>query len=226
MNPEASGSGGMKKTVLIAVLFILLIASAVFGYQQYSKAKDYQDNTDQKIAAAVAAAKKAQAAQLQADFAEQSKSPNKVFHGSPTYGSVTFSYPKTWSAYVDTTSSSEPINGYFYPDIVPGVQSKSAFALRVELTNNDYSQVMQQFGSKIKQGAVTARAYTPPKMQGAANVAAGTLMSGQINQQDQKQNGTLLAIKVRDKTLEIYTEGADFTKDFTDTVLASLTFAP
>lgn len=226
MYPEAAGSGGAKKTIIIVILFILLVASGIFGYQQYSKAKDYQDNVNQKIAAAVAAANKVQAAQLQAQFDEQSKSPNKVFHGSATYGSVSFSYPKTWSAYVDTSNSSEPINGYFFPDVVPGVQSKSAFALRVELTNNDYSQVMQQFQSKISQGLITARAYTPPKMQGVANVAAGTLMSGQINQQDQTQRGQLLAIKVRDKTLQIYTEGGDFTNDFNNTVLASLTFAP
>jgi hypothetical protein len=51
-------------------------------------------------------------------------------------------------------------------------------------------------------------------------------MSGQVNNQDQTQRGTLLAIKVRDKTLQIYTEAADFSKDFNNTVLATLTFAP
>jgi len=226
MNPEASGSGGTKKTVIIIVLALLLVASLAFGLQQSSKAKDYKVVSDQEISAAVAAANKTQAAQLQAQFDEQSKSPNKSFHGSTTYGSVTFDYPKTWSAYVDTSSSSEPINGYFYPDTVPGIQSKTAYALRVELVNIDYSQVMQQFNSKITQGLVTAKAYTPPKLQGMTNVVAGTLMNGQVNNQDQTQRGTMLAIKVRDKTLEIYTEAADFSKDFNNTVLATLTFAP
>jgi hypothetical protein len=226
MYPEAAGSGGAKKTIIIIVLAILLVVSLAFGFQQSSKAKDYKDNVDQKIATAVAAANKTQADQLQAQFAEQSKSPNKTYHGSATYGSVTFDYPKTWSAYVDTSNSNEPINGYFYPDIVPGIQSKTAYALRVELTNIDYSQLMQQFNSKITQGLVTSKAYTPPKMQGVANVVAGSLMSGQVNNQDQTQRGTLLAIKVRDKTLQIYTEAADFSKDFNNTVLATLTFAP
>jgi hypothetical protein len=223
---QYSPSGGSKHILTIIILVVLLIASLAFGYWAFSGRQDYKNNSDKKAAAAVAAAKTAQAAQLQTQFDQQSKSPYKTFSGSPTYGSITFSYPKTWSAYVDTTNTSEPINGYFAPGEVPGIQSKSAFALRVELVNTDYTQVLQQFSSLITQGTVTAKAYVPPKLQGVANVTAGTYLSGQINNQDQTQRGSMVAIRVRDKTLEIYTESADFLSDFNNTILASLTFAP
>jgi hypothetical protein len=217
---------GANKKLIIAVLATLLIAALAFGYWAFSGRQDYKNNSDKKVAAAAATAKAEGAANQKITDDQLNKQPYKVFKGSPTYGSITFDYPKTWSAYVDTTNSSEPINGYFYPDTVPGIQGNTAYALRVELVNTDYSQLLQQFTSQISAGKLTAKAYTPPKVQGVANVVAGTFLSGQINNDAQAQQDEMLLIKVRDKTLEIYTESSDFASDFNNTVLNSLTFAP
>lgn len=234
MNPEQipqpvsyNSGGGQKRNILFTVvLVLLLVGSLVFGGWAFKNMQDYKNNSDKKSAVAVAAANKIQAAKDQANFDQQSKSPNKTFTGSPTYGSITFSYPKTWSAYVDTTNQTEPINAYFFPGEVPGIQSKTAFALRIELLSTDYAQLVQQLSSQITSGKVTAQAYTPPKLNGVANIQPGTLFSGQVNQQDSTQNGTLLAIKVRDKTLEISTQSNDYLSDFNSTILPSLSFAP
>lgn len=233
MDPQSGGpvsynsiSGTGSGTLIKIILGLLLLVALVFGGWAFSQMQHYKNDskqiTSKAVNSAVAAAQKDQ----QAKDAEADKQPFKVFQGSPTYGSLSFNYPKTWSAYVDTSNQSEPINGYFYPDIVPGTQSKTAYALRVELVSNDYAQTVQQFQSQISQGAVTARAYLPPKMQGVANVTAGTYLSGQINSQDQTQKGNMLIIKVRDKTLQISTESNNFSADFNDTVLGSLTFNP
>jgi hypothetical protein len=224
--PYSSGSGRSRSIPFTILLTVLLVISLVFGGWAFSKMQDYKNNSDQKTAQAVAQAEANQKTQLQAQFDEQSKSPNKTFHGSSTYGSVSFSYPKTWSAYVDTSSTSEPINAYFHPNEVPGIQSKTAYALRLELLSTDYAQIVQQFSSQIQQGTLTAKAYTPPKLNGVTNVQPGTLFSGQINSSDSTQIGTLLAIKVRDKTLEISTQSADYLADFNNTILPSLSFAP
>lgn len=233
MNPQQpppvsynSSAGGRKNLLITIVLVTLLIISLIFGGWAFKSMQNYKNNSEKKSAAAVEAAKKAQATQLQTQFDEQSKSPNKTFQGSPTYGSLSFSYPKTWSAYVDTSSTSEPINAYFHPGEVPGTQNKTAYALRVELLSTDYTQVVQQLNSPISQGTITAKAYVPPKLVGVANVQAGTLFSGQTNSQDTTQRGTLLVIKVRDKTLQISTQSNDFLADFSNTVLPSLSFAP
>lgn len=197
MNPQQTGPvsynsapHGSKSILTTVLLSLALVAALAFGGWAFSKMQDYKNNADQKTAAAVEAAKKVQAAQLQDQFNEQSKSPYKVFKGSPTYGTITFQYPKSWSAYVDSSNSSEPINGYFNPGVVPGIQSKTAFALRLELVNTDYSQVVQQLSQGISQGNVTAKAYLPQKLNGVANAQAGTLFSGQINSQDSTQRGS------------------------------------
>lgn len=209
--------------ITVVVLGIILVGSLAFGIWAFSGRQDYKNNSDKKSAAAIAIAKSAQAKELQAQFDQQSKDPNKTFQGPVTYGSVSFNYPKTWSAYVDQSSANEPINGYFHPNQVPGIQSDSAFALRVELVNTPYSQVIQGFSGQIKSGKVTTEAYMPPQMNGVANVQTGIRLEGQIQQ---KQQGTMVVMQVRDKTLMVYTESSDFTGDFNNIILASLKYTP
>lgn len=220
---NSSPHGGRGSLVIIILLVILLIGSAAFGLMQFSKAQDYKNNVDKKVGQAVTA----KTAQLQAQAQQAFDAANTYqYQGSPTYGSITFRYPKGWSGYVDTTNQSEPINGYFQPDVVPGVQSKTAFALRLELLAQDYTQVLQQYNSLVQSHKVTAQAYVPPKLQGVVNVQPGTMFKGAVNINDATQNGTMLVIKVRDKTLKIYTESNDYLADFNNVILAGLTFAP
>ncbi len=231
------GSNGMKQNnevgsvtsvVTIILLALLLVASIGFGYWAFSSRQDYKNNSDHKAAAAVAAAEASQKAKLQHDFDELAKLPNKTYSGPSIYGTVSFSYPKTWSAYVDQSNSSEPVNAYFYPNIVPGIQSAAAFALRVELVGSEYNQILSQFSAPIKLGTAKAAAYIPPQMVGVTNVQPGMRLDGEVtrNSQGQTQNGSMVIIKVRDKTLQIYTQSKDFLNDFNTTILPSLKFVP
>ena len=215
--------GSVTSLAAILILALAFVAAAVFGGWAFMSRQDFKNNSDTKSAVAVETAKKTQAAQLQSQFAEQQKLPYKTYKGSTTYGSVSFNYPNPWSGYVDESASSEPINGYFYPGIVPGLQSKAAYALRVELVDTDYSSVLNQHDSQIKDGSTKASAYIPPKMVGAANVQPGTRLDGAL---DSSANGSMVIIKVRDKTLQVYTQSNDFLNDFSNVVLPSLTFAP
>lgn len=223
-----SQNGSVVTALVIAVLVLALVAVGAFAFWAFASRQDYKDNADQKADQAVAVAVKDQQIKLQQQFDEQAKLPNKTFHGSSTYGSITFNYPKTWSAYVDETDSSEPLNGYFYPDQVPGVSGSTAYALRVELVDNAYDQVLQELDTTDAQGKLSAVAYAPPKMKKTANVQPGTLFTGALgqNQDGSVINGRELVIKVRDKTLKIYTESNNFLKDFDRTILPSLTFSP
>ncbi len=216
-------SGSVTSFVAILILALALVATAVFGGWAFMSRQDFKNNSDKKSAAAVEAAKKVQADELQKAFAEQAKSPNQTYKGPTTYGTVAFAYPKTWSGYVDESSSNEPINNYFYPGIVPGLQSKTAYALRVELVDNDYSSVLAQHDAQVKDGSAKASAYVPPKMVGVTNVQPGTRLDGALGS---TTTGSMVIIKVRDKTLQVYTQSNDFLNDFNNTVLPSLTFAP
>jgi hypothetical protein len=218
---------GSTSVALALVFGILFVAAAAFAGWAFMGRQDYKSNSDQKAAVAVDTAKKAQAQQLQKKFDEDYKNPNKSYQGPVSFGGVTFSYPKTWSAYVDESGGSEPINGYFYPDKVPAINGGTAFALRAELLNSTYSQVMQQYASQIKAGKLKAAAYLPPKMAGVANAQAGTKLDGVVNHsQIGDQTGSMVILQVRDKTLKVYTESTNFSPDFNNIVLNSLTYLP
>jgi hypothetical protein len=77
--------------------------------------------------------------------------------------------------------------------------------------------------SQITQGKLKAIAYVPPQMKGKADVQTGVRFDGQI---EQNLTGSMVVIKVRDKTIKIYTESTKYLSDFNDTVLKSLTFSP
>jgi hypothetical protein len=220
-------NGGIALVLSDIILAAALIAAVALGWWAFQQRQDYKNSFDKKLSQEVAKAEADQKARLEKEFAEREKSPNKTFKGSATYGSITFEYPKTWSGYVDQGSSNAPINGYFFPDIVPAVNSggstPTAFALRIELIDTDYAQIVKQFDSQIQQGKLTAAAYVPPKMSGVANVQTGTRFDGELEQNIQ---GSMVVIKVRDKTLKIYTQSTRYLPDLNNSVLKSLTFAP
>jgi hypothetical protein len=234
MNPQSGGAGtptiGSSKApvLVISLLVILLIGAISFGVWAFSGRQSYKNNASQNIAAAVAAAKTAEASLQQQNFATQLKQPYASFTSSITDGSISFSYPKTYSAYVDQTSSSEPLNGYFYPGQVPGVSSNTAFALRIELDSDSYSDVLNQVSSSAQNGNVSVAAYVPPKMVGVKNVQTGSMITGVVGQDSQSNpyTGAMLVIPVRDKTLKLYTESPNFLSDFNSIILPSLTFVP
>lgn len=232
MQPQSGGAGfqppSHKSPLIIVILSVLFVAAAGFGLWAFSGRQELKNNADQKIAVAVTAAKAAETTKLNQQFAEQLKKPYNTFSGSATYGSISFSYPKTYSAYVDESNTSQPLNAYFHPTQVPGTSSNTAFALRVELLTTSYSQTLDQYSSDIKAGKIKAAAYVPPKMAGVKNVQSGTKLTGPIgqNQQGDEQKGILVIIAVRDKTLKIYTQSTDFASDFNNIILPSLTFEP
>lgn len=218
------GFGSAATVILLAVLFLVSLG---FGFWAFSGRQDYKNNTDKKIAAAVTIAKAQQSAADKVNYDTLIKQPYKAFSGSATFGTISFSYPKTWSAYVDQTDSNEPINAYFYPGEVPGVQSSTAYPLRLELVSTDYAQVVEQYTSMVTQGDAKSSAYIPPKMAGVKNVQPGVRLDGALWQDNNvKQRGTMVIIKVRDKTLQIYSQSPDFASDFNNIILPSLTFVP
>ena len=219
---KSSESGLASSALIIVLLALVLVGSLAFGFWAFSGRQDYKNKADVKIAAAVKAAKEAQATELQKQFDEQSKSPTKSYQGPVTSGSIAFSYPKTWSAYIDesgTGDSSTPVNGYFHPNFVPGVQESSSFALRVQVVPNSYSEELKQFDSLVSERKVKISAYSAPKVSGIVGVRVdGQIING--------KKGSMVMFPLRDKTLKVWTEADQFVGDFNNSVLPNLTFVP
>jgi len=213
--------GSVSSVISIVILSIALIGSLVFCIWAYQGRQDYKNNVDQKINAAVVIAKQQESSAKDLIFAEQQKQPLQPYKGPSSFGSISILYPKTWSGYVDTTNNDgNPIDGYFYPGVVPGISDQSVdFALRIQVIDQSYDQTAAQFSSQVAGQTLSVSAYALPKL---PNVI-GMEVSGQIAAQ---KTGTMVVLPLRDKTLEIWTEGNQYLSDFSNNILPNFSFSP
>lgn len=202
--------------LVLASLF--LIGALTFGYWAFSSRQDYKDNVDQKVSAAVTVARREESISKDKAFAQAEKNPFKIYNGPEQYGSIAVTYPKTWSAYVDSTKNSgATVDGYFAAGAVPSItDDNSTFALRVQVLSQAYSEVLRSFTG---QPGITTTPYALPKVP----KVVGVKMTGQI---EDDKTGTMVILPLRNTTLEIYTTAPAFNGDFNDIILPNFTFAP
>lgn len=204
--------------LVLSVVFLL--AALGFGLWAFTSRADYKDNSDQKSAEAVEIAVQQESSRKDNEFIEKEKNPYKKYAGPAAFGTLDVSYPKTWSAFVtETDKGATPVDGYFHPNFVPGLQSGTAFALRVQVTNQAYDAEMKLLESKVKAGKVKITAFSAKNVAGVTGARA----DGEINT---GQQGSMILIPLRDKTIKISTESQQFMNDFNSIILENLKFVP
>lgn len=215
-------SGGAQIFVIVAVLMsVLFVAASIFGLLMFTQKSDLQKNMDAKVDAAVVIESKTIEEQKEAEFAEKEKSPTKTYIGPATFGSVSFDYPKTYSAYIieGTTSTGTPLDGFLHPNIVPKDDKSVAFALRFQLIASPYETQLKTYDALLKSGKLTIKAYRSAKVPDVLGVRVeGEIATG--------KQVSLILLPVRDKTLKIWTESKETIADFDKYVMASLSFVP
>ncbi len=203
----------------IVTLLITLIALG-FGLWAFSGRQEYKNKVDEKVAIAVADAETANSLKKDTEFAEKEKNPLRTYTGPATYGSLSISYPKTWSAYVDETAkSSLPLSGELNPSFVPGLQSNLPVALRFTVSSSDYSSIIRTFDSQVKAGKIKVTPYKSDKVPSVI----GVRLDGEISIGKQ---GSMVIVPLRDKTLQVWTESPQFVPDFNTIILPNLVFVP
>jgi hypothetical protein len=220
-----SAEGGAS--ILIVPLFLavlFLVAAVAFGGWAYSQMQDYKNNVDAKVNTAVKQAIQAEDTKQAALFAGEEKSPFRTYQGPAAYGSIMVKYPKTWSAYViDGRNSSPYIDGYFYPNTVPDTQAQSsAFALRIQVVDQSYSDALTLASSAVETGQATVAPYSLPNV----TSIVGAKIEGQLATTTSQKSGTMVILPLRNMTLEIWTESTTFEDDFQNIILKNFTFAP
>lgn len=221
MNREDQRGEISLMVVSFGLVCLCLIGVIVFAVWAYSGRQDYKNNVDQKITAANAVVKN-QVEQADAkNYAEQAKQPLRTYVSSAQNGSVTINYPKTWSGYVsENANGGNAIDGYFYPGIVPSTTDQnSTFALRVVLSPQQYSDVLNGFSSQQQQGQVTIKPFSFKKVP----QVVGTRIDGQIAQ---NKTGSMVIVPLRNQTLQIWTESQQFESDFNNNILPNFSFSP
>lgn len=220
--PVGQPKKGLNPLLIPLILAVVFLLSAIgFGIWAFMGMQDYKTNVQPKIDSAVAIAEEQTATAKDKEFIEKEKQPTKQYKSPQVSGSISFSYPKTWSGYVaEEDKGSELVDGYFHPNIVPGVDSEVDFALRVRVLSSSYEQELKKYESKAKSGKLTIAAYKAPKM---AEGTLGVRIEGEVNP---GQQDSMVLFPLRDKTIEISTESAQFLNDFNTIILASLVYAP
>lgn len=215
--------GAVSGVVISLVLAVLLLLGAVgFGFWAYASRQDYKTRTDQKVAAAVAEATKGEARRKDAEFIEAEKLPLRTYNGPEAYGSLVLQYPKTWSGYVSVSKSNGSgalIDGYFNPGVVPSVADQdSVFALRLQVLGQSYSEVAKSFATSGSD-APKITAYALPKLP----KVVGLRLTGKLKD---NKTGDMIVLPLRSQTLQIWTEGNQFSNDFNNNILPNFSFSP
>lgn len=212
-----------KPWVLIIALVITvltLIGVGIWGFMMMQSRNDWQNNTQPKIDTAVAAAEQAQKEQLEAEFIEREKEPLVNYTGPSEFGTVSIDYPKTWSAYVDEAKKgSTPIDGYFHPGFVPGIESGISFALRLEVLESSYDNELDAYANAAEDGEVKV---TPITLDKVPNVA-GSRIDGEV---EKGKQGSVVLFPLRDKTIKVSVLTDTFIKDFNNIILKNMSFVP
>lgn len=213
-------NGSIISLVSIVVESLIIIGLAIYTVNIYGSRQDYKNNVDIKIASAVSVAKTQQSSMDATNYANQVKYPLTNYTGPSDYGSISVNYPKTWSAYVDTTGSNNFVDAYFNPGFVPAISSASQpFALRVQIINQAYTNTINNFSSQEQNNLIKAIPYSLPKVP----QVVGVELVGQVFP---NLNGTLVVLPLRNETLEIWTIGQNYLSDFNNIILPNFTFSP
>lgn len=212
----ANEQGGIRPLLIATIaLTLLVVGLGGFSVWSYTNYLDQKDNVDRRVSQAVAAAKEAQNALNEADFAERQKSPVQQFVGPSDLGQVSFDYPKTWSGYVDTATTAS-YDAYFGPGVLPPVSSRKPSALRVVITNTSYQSALALYKQDIKDGKLEASTVQ-------SSGQDGMRLEGKFND---TIDGVMILMKIRDRTLKLYTESRLYQTDFDEVVFPSLKFNP
>ncbi len=202
---HSSETGAVTISVIIAgVLGIFTIAFAGLAIWAYMNYSDQKTTVDNKVALAVADAKKSQADEDETKYTQLLQNPYTEFVGPDDLGRLTFNYPKTWSAYVNKDGSDDSYEAYLNPVTVPPVSAKQQFAIRITINSKDYDQVLDSYASLIKKGSLKSSTTS-------ADGQNGTRLDGNFTKDIR---GAAVIYKVRDKTLTIRTDADTFKPEF------------
>lgn len=214
---------GALNILLIPLIIssLLLIGLIVLAGTTYSSLQDYKNNSDKKVSDAVTLAKQQESTTKDKEFAEAEKLPLKTYVGPQSAGTINIKFPKTWSAYIDDAGTAgAPVEGYFYPHIVPSLTAPSStFALRIKVLPQPYNITVQTFAGQQQSGLVSISPFSLPKV----SSVIGIRVDGQVGT---NKSGSMIVLPLRETTLEVWTENKDFLDDFNNTILANLTFLP
>lgn len=208
--------GWMISTIGLIVLVLATGSLAIWALLNFQEQKT---NVDSKVDAAVNLAKKEQAETDEEKFAEREKEPRREFAAPDDYGRLSFTYPKTWSVYVDkdpvaNTNGGRDYLAYLHPVVVPPVDVRDQqFAVRVSILSENYNAYIAKFDRLVKDGKLRSKTVS-------INGENAVRLDGNFSD---KIRGSSIIFKIRDKTAVVQTDADTFKHDY-DALIKTITY--
>lgn len=205
--------GWMISTIGLIILVLGFGSLAIWAYMNYNEAKT---DIDGKIALAEAEAKKEQAEEDEAKFAEREKEPRREFIGPDDYGRLSFTYPKTWSVYVaKDAQKGGDYEAFLHPVQVPSLENQATqqVALRLQIVDKDYDVYLKQYERLVSDGKLRSSTVS-------VNGENGIRFDGDFTKDIR---GAAVIFKIRDKTAVLRTDADTFKPDF-EALIKTVTF--
>lgn len=206
---------GMIETIVLVIVSLIAVVFIGLFIWKYLEWDSVKTDVDGQIDAAVALAVSENTTRLENEFLEREKYPYKTFSGPADYGSLNFEFPKTWNTYIaqDATNGGN-FEAYLNPGEVQPVSTQTINALRVQILNQSFESVAQNYEYLTSAGqlAITTRNVGSS----VANVYTGTLPNN--------IRGIATIFKVRDKTILLQTDAELFAEEYYK-LLDTVTFA-
>ena len=200
---KGSKIGWMIAAICGISLFLVASALGVWIWMQYTEKKT---DVDGQISLAVAGAVKKQSEEDEAKFQEAYKNPKIEFASPSEYGRVSFMYPKTWSVFIERDGSDRgDYKAYLHPVSVPPIsKNDSRYALRLEIINRNFDDVLRQYDPQLKKGELKS---STPEYNGRVTTRLDGAFSKELR-------GAVVLMRVRDKTIRLSTDAHTFKPDF------------
>lgn len=208
-NQSGAVNGWMIGTIAAVVLFLIAGSLAIYMYVLYNNQKT---DVDGKIDIAVAKATSEQSEIERKRYNEEAKNPRVEFVSPSEYGRVSFMYPKNWSVFVqDDGSDRKDYKAFLHPGVVPptetrGRNSVNRFALRLEVLNTNFDRVLEEYSKRLEDGDIRSSSVE-------YNGNSATRLDGLF---DDEIRGSVVLMRVRDKTIRLSTDADTFKPDFAD----------
>jgi len=192
----------------VCLIFLTLGAMATSGWALYNF---YQEKTtvDKQVDDAKTKAAYDARTQAEAEYQKTLNSTYTTFSGPSDYGTLTFSYPKYWSAYIakDGTEGQD-YQAFLNPGVVDGGSPTSTktqqYALEVLIQEKDYATVVNSYSNLVKQNKLTS---SSAKVNGEDAVQLKGNFTTDLR-------GTAVIFKIRDKTVTVRTDADTFLDEY------------
>lgn len=210
--------GGVNPLLALAIFLgigmVLFGAVSIVSFRRASEATVILEKAKSEAFAA------GEAKQKKADeerFTEEQKTPFRSYVAPTLFGGFELKFPKVWNLYViENDSATNQVDLTAHPTLVRFLpKADNAYALRALLSKELKDVAYKRYESQVKSGKLKAKTVT---VSGIESIR----LEGRY---DQKHDGVVVLIPVRDKTLILISEDPKYLADF-EQVLAQSKIIP